>query len=322
MRIACACVQSIITIVVMNAVHLRSLDLNLLLALDALLAERNVTRAAFKMNVTQSAMSHSLARLREVLGDPLLVRSAGEMVTTPKAEELAPALRGAFEQIARALSPASPFVPATSTARFSIATGDYAELVLLPELVRRLSKEAPHVDLRVVPYEMTPDRLSSGAVDVAILPTEPQVTGASLFSTRLFDERFVCVMRTRHPLAKKTLTLARYLEASHALVAPRGEEGGYIDTALAKLGKQRRVALTVPHFLVAPHVIAASDLIITLAERVALSFADALGLVVRPLPHELGAPGFTMACVAHERSRADPAHKWFRELLVDVARRR
>ena len=306
----------------MHAAHLRSLDLNLLLSLDALLGERSVTRAAAKMNVTQSAMSHSLARLREMLGDELLVRASGEMVTTPRANDLAPSLRLAFEQLERAVAPKAPFDPKTSTARFAIGTGDYAELVLLPELFARLSKEAPHVDLRFHGYESVPERLASGALDLAILPTTPPIPGAGLFSQRLFDERFVCVMSAKNPLAKKKLTLARYVEAVHALIAPRGEEGGQVDTALARLGKRRRVALTVPHFLVAPHVIASSNLIITLAERTALAFAEPLGLAIRPVPPEVGLGNFSMAYVAHERSRSDPAHRWFRELLVDVAKKR
>lgn len=306
----------------MHVAHLRSLDLNLLLALDALLAERSVTRAAARMGVTQSAMSHSLARLREGLGDELLVRASGEMVTTARAAELAPSLRKAFEQLERAIAPAAPFDPATSTTRFAIACGDYVELVLLPALMARLSKDAPHVDLRFHGHESVPERLASGAIDLAILPTVPPIAGAGLFSQRLFDERFVCVMSAKNPLAKKKLTLGRYVDALHALISPRGEEGGHVDTALARLGKHRRVALTVPHFLVAPHVIASSNLIITLPERTARAFAEPLDLVLRSVPPEIGLVGFSMACVAHERSRTDPAHRWFRELLVDVSKKR
>jgi DNA-binding transcriptional LysR family regulator len=306
----------------MNTIHTASLDLNLLLALDALLAERNVTRAAARVGVTQSAMSHALARLREMIGDPLLVRTKGEMVPTMRAEALAVPMRRAFREIETALAAPSPFNPKTATNRVTIATSDYAELVMLPQLVERLSREAPGIDVRVRQTENDMlNGLRGGSIDLAILPTFPQVTEAGVFSRRLFDDELVCVMRKKHPLAKRKLTLARYVAASHVLIAPRGTEGGLIDDALARLKRKRRVAFMVPHFLIAPHLVTTTDLLLTMASRVARVLEEPLHLLIKPVPPEIHtAPSFTMACTWHERTHHDPALRWFRELLFDIAK--
>lgn len=307
----------------MHTIHIASIDLNLLVALDALLTERNVTRAAARIGVTQSAMSHSLKRLREMIGDPLLVRSQGEMVPTVRAETLAIPMRRAFREIESALAAPVPFNPKTATLRITIATSDYAEFVLLPRLVERLSREAPNVDVHVrqVETEML-SGLRTGGVDLAIFPIFQQIPEAGFFTRRLFDDDLVCVMRKKHPLAKTKLTLARYLAASHVLIAPRGTEGGIIDDALARIKRKRRVAIMVPQFLIAPHLVTNSDLLLTLATRVARALERPLDLVMKPVPleiHEKQA-SFTMACVWHERTQNDPGHRWFRELLFDIAK--
>jgi DNA-binding transcriptional LysR family regulator len=323
MRPITSCVQLILAMTDMSSVHISSLDLNLLIALDALLTERNVTRAAARIGITQSAMSHSLKRLREMIGDPLLVRSKGEMVPTTRAEALALPMRRAFREIESALAAPTPFDPKTATNRLTIATSDYAELIMLPRLVERLTREAPSIDVRVRPVEldMSNDDLRNGTVDLAIIPTFPPIAEAGIFSRRLFDDELVCVMRKRHPLAKKKLTLARYVAASHALIAPRATEGGLIDDALARIKRKRRVAVMVPHFLIAPHLVATSDLLLTMAARVARVLEKPLNLVLKPVPFEVHTtPSFTMACVWHERMQNDPAHRWFRELLFDIAK--
>ncbi|MEO8796481.1 MAG: LysR family transcriptional regulator, partial [Polyangiaceae bacterium] len=287
----------------MNDVHLSNVDLNLLAALEALLLEKNVTRAAARMGVSQSAMSHSLARLRALTGDPLLVRARNEMVPTARAQALAEPLAAAFREIRRALAPAPRFDPKTSCLRVSLATSDYAELVILPKLVARLAKEAPNVELRARQVEEPyGERLANGTLDLLIQPTEPPITGASIYTRKLFDERFVCVMRKKNPLAPMKLTLARFVEAAHALIAPRGAEGGFIDDALAGLGKKRRVVVAVPHFLIAPHIVAQTDLVLTLAERMSNALEAPLGLVKKPVPPELGLKTFTMALTWHERT--------------------
>jgi DNA-binding transcriptional LysR family regulator len=304
----------------MNEMHLPALDLNLLVALDALLLERNVTRAAERIGITQSAMSHSLSRLRGLTGDPLLVRGAGGMVATPRGEALAPPVRQALELVASALRPPEAFDPRSAKLRMRIATSDYGELILLPALVRRLEEEAPGVELRLVPHgEEAATPLAAGVADLVIAPVGRSEEVPQVFARKLFDETFVSVVRRGHPLADKKLTLARFAAASHALISPRGKEGSFVDDALARLGLSRRVAVTVPHFLVAPHIVATTDLVLTLAARVATMLADPLKLVVLTPPRELELAGFRMSLLWHERTQSDPAHRWLRDLLVRVA---
>jgi DNA-binding transcriptional LysR family regulator len=304
---------------IMHSVHMLGADLNLLLALDALLEEKNVTRAADRIGITQSAMSHALGRLRRWFGDELLTRARSGMVLTQRAEALKEPLRDALSRIDRALAPPESFDPKTARAKIAIGTSDYVELVALPSLVERLEREAPGVDLRVHALgDAMSQALASGAIDIAIAPVPSYDQGPGIRARALFDERFVCVMRRGHPLATKKLTLARFATASHALVAPRGKEGGIVDDALARHGLSRRVAVAVPHFLIAPHVLGKTDLILTLPERVANVLAKALGLATAPLPLELRAPGFTMSAIWHERTHNEPAQRWLRELLVEV----
>ncbi len=304
----------------MHDVHLGAVDLNLLVALDALLIERSVTRAAQRIGLTQSAMSHALARLRSVLGDELLVRGPSGMVPTARGEALALPIRKALEEVARALAPAA-FDPKTARGKVVVGTSDYVELVLLPSVVAHLAREAPGIDLRVVTLadDILPD-LASGAMDLVIAPPDTYADRAGVLSRRLFDDRFVCIVRREHPLAKKKLTLARFIEARHALISPRGKEGGFVDDALARRGLSRRVAVAVPHFLIAPHLVASSDLVLTVAQRVASVIAEPLGLTILAPPSELALAGFTMALLWHERSQADPMLKWFREVLAGAAK--
>lgn len=302
----------------MRVMNLTAIDMNLLVALDAFLAERSVTAAAKRLSISQPAASHQLARLRDVLGDALLVRTRQGMVPTPRAEALAGPLRTALATLEGALGGGGVWDPSTAERSFSVGTTDYAELVLLPALVARLRKDAPSVDIFVRTLdEDIAAQLASGKVDVAIAPPPQVASEPSIHTTELLTERFVCVMREGHPLAKKRLTLDRFCAASHALVAPRGKPGGLVDEALARLGRSRRVALTVPHFLVAPHVLVESDLVLTLAERVARTFAGLLPLVTAEPPIELS--GFTMTLAWHERTQADPGQAWLRGLLVDLA---
>jgi DNA-binding transcriptional LysR family regulator len=304
---------------IMHDVHLGALDLNLLVALDALVRERNVTRAAERVGITQSAMSHALARLRTLTSDPLLVRSSAGMVLTARAEALGPPIRRALEDVSRALAPPLPFDPKTARGRVVIGTSDYGELVLLPRLVARLQREAPGIDLRVRAYEDGAAQLASGAIDVGVAPVRPRDEAPGIFAKRLFDETFVCVVRKGHPLAQKKMTATRFADARHALIAPRETEGGFVDDALAKLGLSRRVAVAVPHFLIAPHLVAASDLVLTLASRVAHVLAKPVGLAVLQPPRELGLEGFTMSALWHERTQNDPAQRWARNLIFEVA---
>jgi DNA-binding transcriptional LysR family regulator len=307
----------------MNEVHLGTFDLNLLLALDALLTERSVTRASARIGITQSAASHALSRLRRLTGDELLVRGRDGMVPTVRAEAMGPPLRRALEDIRATLSPPRAFEPKTARVRVFVGTSDYAELVLLPGIMARLGREAPGVELRVVALKDDPgSELSSGKLDVVLMPPLPSGEGPSIHYRQVLSERFVCVARRHHPLAKKkALTLSRFAAASHALIAPWGMEGGLVDDALARLGLERRVTVALPHAMVAPHVVASSDLLLTMAERVARVLAPPLGLVVLEPPAELLLTGFAISMLWHERTDGDLARRWLRDIVLAEAAR-
>lgn len=302
-----------------DGMNLAAIDLNLLVALEALLGERHVTRAAARLGLSQSATSHALARLRRLLGDPLLVRDGQSLVPTVRAAALAPRLSEALGSLRAALAPPAAFDPATARRRFTIGLADYAQFVLLPPLLARLSEAAPYVDL--VARDYAAGQLGeldfTVAPDRSVMRADP-LAGPALRARRLFRERYVCVARRGHPKIGKKLDLATFVALPHAFIAPRGTPGGVVDEALAERGLTRRVALMIQHFLVAPYAIAGSDLVITLAERLALAFVERLPLVIHEPPLPL--PQFTMQLYWHERHHLDPAHRWLREQLIEVGR--
>ncbi len=301
---------------IMQDVHIAGIDLNLLVALDALLIERNVTRAARRIGISQPAMSHALGRLRTLLDDAILVRSKSGMLPTARARSLEEPIRRALREIEEALRTGPTFDPRTSERTFAIATSDYGELVVLPPLLERLAREAPHIDLRIhaVPDEWSTP-LEEGIFDLVLVPRVGE-TSAGIVQQKLFDERFVCVLRKGHPAARRGLDLKTFVALPHVLIAPSARIGGIVDEALALRGLTRRVALTVPHFLVAPLVVASSDLVLTLAERVARTFVTMAPLEIREPPIEVR--GFAMHQVWHEQRRGDPAHAWLRTLVAEV----
>jgi len=295
------------------------LDLNLLVLLDALLAERNVTRAARRVGLTQSAASHALARLRDHFGDPLLVKAGGRMVLTARARQLEAPIRDALEALDGALRGARAFEPRRARRTFTIAMTDYLGAIMLPPLYARIAGAAPGVDLRIgsivrdVEAALASDEIDL-VVTMAALPAPPP----AIYQQRLFEERYVCVMRRGHPAASRPLDLAAYCALDHALIAPRGGPG-IVDRMLEARGLARRVAVRIAHSLVAPHLIAASDLVITVVERLARSYAALLPLEIAPLPLDVPAP----ACWQrwHERDQRDPAHAWLRGVVAEVAAR-
>ena len=299
--------------------NLAAVDLNLLVALDALLSERSVTRAARRIGLSQPATSHALGRLRDLLGDPLLVRVGGGMALTPRGEALAEPTRAALDAASRVLAPRGAFDPAAETRPLRLAGADFTQVDILPRLCARLAEEAPGIDVQVHPApEDLLGLVQRGEVDVALGPVRFSGLQPGLEEEPLFEERFVCVVRDGHPLTRGRLTLERFAAARHAMIAPRGKAGGVVDDLLAKHGKTRRVAARVAHFLVAPHVVAATDLVLTLPERVARLYEEQLPLRTLKLPFEV--PGFTVSMIWHERSKSDPALRWARGLLREVAR--
>ncbi|MCA9550641.1 MAG: LysR family transcriptional regulator [Myxococcales bacterium] len=291
-------------------------DLSLLLALDALIQEGSVTRAARRVGLSVPAMSQTLKRIRAVLDDPILVRAGRAMVLTPRALALGPEVRSTVEQAQRVLRPQAPFVAAELERTFVVRATDYVLLVLGPTLDRLVGAQAPQANLRFVANALDdPEALRTGAADLAVgiygdLPPELRIR-------TLLTDRFVCVLRKDHPLAGRRLTLARYAELPHVQVAPRGRPGGYVDAQLAAHGKRRRVARAVPSFHAALALVASADYVLTISERAARALAPGLGLEVRPPPLEL--EPYALSLVWHPRLDGDPAHRWLRERFIEAA---
>lgn len=309
-------VQFMMVMSIMHQTNIDAMDLNLLRVLDGLLAERNLTRAARRLGLSQPATSHALGRLRAHLGDPLFVRVPNGLDPTPRALQLAAPVRSALASLGEALRGAVGFEPASAQRRFVLGTADYGAFVLVPPLLERVERQAPGIDLWTRVFDDDPHgQLAAGEFDVAIGPLPPRRTApASVHARLLFEERFVCVVRKDHPRVKRTLDLETYASLSHLLIAPRGTPGGIVDDVLARHGKRRRVAIGIPHFLLAPHIIANSDLVVTLGVRVAEVFAKLLP--VRILPPPVPIPGFKVHMTWHDRHDHDPAQRWLRDQLV------
>jgi DNA-binding transcriptional LysR family regulator len=298
--------------------NIASLNLNLLVVLDALLAERHVSRAGQRLGLSQPAVSNALAQLRERLGDPLLVRSAGGMIPTARAQALAGPLRSALAALEHAVSGEPLFDPARTEATFIVAATDFVEFVLLPKLLARLAREAPRVQLqlRPWPYHRTPPALESGEADLwlGFYPDVP----AGHRDQKLFQDEFVCIVRRDHPGVGKRLTLKTYVRLPHILVSAEAGGPGVADLALAKRGLSRHVGLRMSHFLMVPPVVATTDFIAAVSRRVAESFARIYPL--RLLPPPLPLPRGTVGQVWHDRTHGSPAHAWLRGVIADLAR--
>ncbi|HEY0709500.1 MAG TPA: LysR family transcriptional regulator [Polyangia bacterium] len=297
----------------MHDFALRSVDLNLLVVLSALLNERHVTRAARRLGLTQSAASHALARLREIFKDPLLVRRGRRLDPTPRALALLPQLERGLAELKGTIQGEPAFEPQTTQRSFVIGTTDYGQAILAEPLLRRLRREAPGVDLVMNAFPNVIEMMDAGTMDLALGPPTALPSGFS--SQKLFSDGFMCVVRQGHPQIRgPRITLAQYLSLSHLLVAPGGSPGSLVDAELARRGRSRRVALTVTNFLVAPVVVASSDLISTGPVRLLQNLLRPYGL--RGLPTPLALEGFEMHMVWHDRRARDPAHAWLRETVA------
>lgn len=293
---------------------IRHLDFNLLKALDALLDERSVTRAAERLALTQPAVSGMLTRLRESFGDPLFVRAQRGIVPTLRAEQLAAPVKQLLSDIESLLQPQG-FDPIIANMTVSIASTDYAlRAVVVPFLVA-LRVRAPNIRVAVQPVDNQQllSQLDRGEIDLALLT--PETTAVGLHAAPLFDERYVCVMRADHPDATgESLSLERFCALDHVLVSSSGGAfHGVTDQALARIGRSRRVTVSVTSFLVLPEILLASDLIAVVPRRLAMH-AD--GLIMLEPPVDI--PGFSKTVAWHERTHHDPGIKWLRSLLIET----
>jgi len=297
--------------------ELRRADLALLGALHALLEERNVTRAAETLALTQPTVSAMLARLRKLFNDPLFVRAPRGLLPTPRAQALAPALKQWLAD-ADALVAGQSFEPASALRTISIAANDYIQSTLLVPLLQRLRQEAPQMRVAVRPAQTDriAELLADGELDLSLTGTT-EITSFDLPSRTLYDERYVCAIRESHPLARvQTVTLDQFCSYPHLMVSPtEGRFAGPTDVALAQVGRTRRVVLSVPGFLTLPEVLQTDDLIAVVPERVLIGRSHALRTFMPPLQ----IPGFDVVALWHPRVHRDPALRWLRELLATTA---
>ena len=304
---------------VIDHANLARLDLNLLVALDALLAERGVTRAADRVGLGQSAMSHNLARLRALFGDELLTRGPEGMRPTPRALALAEPVRAALAQVQALLSRDEAFDPRTAERTFRVGLPDSTEVLLVPALLARLCEEAPGVHLRL--HNIDPSRLlddlDADRLDLAVgMGTFPQ--GQAHHKQRLLlTETYLCMFNAERAGVSAPITLEDYVRLPHVLTSLRPGERGVVDDALAKLGLKRTVVLTTPRFLAVPFLVARAPVVVTMHSRLARLFAAELDLSLSPPPVEL--QEVAVSLIWHASYDRDPAHAWLRGEIVRLA---
>jgi DNA-binding transcriptional LysR family regulator len=296
-------------------------DTSLLLTLDALLRDRNVTHAASRLNITQSALSARLTRLRQLLNDPLFLTAASGrgMIPTPHAVALQPELARLIERLNDFMQTAHSFDPNTSKRIFRIAATDNPAAILAPDLIPLIKSQAPDVRIAFTLPDKTliAEHLEQGDVDLFVGTAED---GASeLIANALFDDEFVTAQRIGHPRGKGILTLEEFCSLDHLLISTSGGHfSGMIDHALSEAGRERSVSVSIQSYALAPLVLMTTDCICTLPRRFLERFTGVLDLFEPPL----ALPSFQMKLFWHPRMRRDPAHSWLRKQVTESARQR
>ncbi|MBC5763839.1 LysR family transcriptional regulator [Ramlibacter albus] len=308
----------------------RNLDLNLLRVFDQVMTERNLTRAARNLNMTQPAVSNALNRLRESLGDRLVTRSGYGVEPTPRAVALWPAVSDALRQLEASFAPGD-FTASEANNTFVLAMADATAAELMPGLVEIIETDAPGVSMRVLPLTTRDPRklLDEGLIDLAVgffpavladLTAQAQAGRVAPFDhERLYHGEYVCVMRDGHPLSRGPLTLKRYCDAHHLLVSFSGRPFGFIDQALASLGQKRRVVLTVNQFFTAGRVVSTSDLLTVLPRHFVRVTGMAEQLTVRELPFSV--PPVHVESLWHRRQGQRGDHAWLRLAVAAAAKK-
>ncbi|MGY3529617.1 LysR family transcriptional regulator [Bradyrhizobium sp. USDA 4452] len=303
-----------------DVVNLGRIDLNLLVHLDALLTERSVTRAAGRVGIGQSAMSHNLARLRELFDDELLTRAADGMRLTPRAMTLVDPVRTALAQVETVLLRDQSFDPATAVRTFRLGLSDSMEILIVPRLLARMREIAPGIHLRLYNVDSSRllDDLDADEVDIAL--SYGQIQHGQLHHKQrvLFTESFLCMFNAEKTGIKPPISLEDYVRLPHVLTSlrPGLTVRGFVDDALEELGLQRSVALTTPRFLTVPYLVAQAPVIVTMGARLARRFAADLGLSLSPPPVKV--KDVTVSLLWHASYHHDPAHVWLRDQLVQL----
>ncbi|MBB4865630.1 DNA-binding transcriptional LysR family regulator [Pseudomonas nitritireducens] len=303
---------------ILNIVHasLRRLDLNLLLVFDALFRQRSVVAAADELAMSPSACSHALGRLRDSLGDELFVRAGSAMQPTAQAELMADGIGEALALLADRLSSAAPFDPAHSSQTFVFAATDYTSFTLLPGLIARIEKLAPHLRIKVIyaTQQDSLDDLREGRVHFALGVSHQRLQDDTLEAIDCFSDDYVVAARKGHSRITGELSLEQYLAERHVAVLPWSDAVGVIDTALARQGIQRDVAVQLPSLLAAPSLVAVSDYLLTLPRRVAEQLNAEGTLALYPAPIEL--PSYHLRILYHPRHASRPGQRWLREQML------
>ncbi len=294
---------------------LQSFDLNLLVVLHTLLVERSVSKTAERLHLSQPATSAALNRLRKALNDPILVRDGLRMVPTPRAEQLSEPIQAILTSIDQTLAAPQPFDPSTINRTFKVATNDYGTFVLVPMLMQRLGAIAPGISLEI--WEIASDveaSLRQGEVDLVV--ADAWTLRHCKYTETLFSETFTCLVRQQHPRIHSQLTLEDYIKENHALVSSRGRVMGNVDAALSQQALQRHVGVTLPHVLAIPAVIASTDLIVTLATRIAKHLATDYKLKTFSPPISLDSFEIVMAWPNRMTNNLDI--QWLRSELKEI----
>jgi DNA-binding transcriptional LysR family regulator len=296
--------------------NIAKLDLNLLVVFEAIYSEGGVSRAGEKLNLTQPAISHALARLRLLFDDPLFRREGRALVPTPLTRGLIAPLRRSLRELGLLLSEAGRFDPRRSEARFTVAMRDPVELLVLPAAMARIARAAPHVDLRSVQVARRnmETGLASGMLDLAM--DVPLPLPERIHRERVAADRLVVVARQGHPALRRGLDLAAYLAQEHVMVTSRRKGPGFEDLALAERGLQRRVRLRCRNYVAAFRLVSETDLVLTMPERYAGVLNRSFANRVLPLPVET--PTLDLYFYWHEAVESDPANLWLRGVLRDA----
>ncbi|SKC99245.1 transcriptional regulator, LysR family [Burkholderia sp. CF099] len=294
--------------------NLRNLDLNLLRTLNVLLSELNVTRAAERLHLSQPSVSVQLAKLRQVLRDPLLLPGPRGMQPTTRAQSLREPLAHALQALSEVVSPVRPFDPSMARVTWKMAATDYSESTVLLPVLPTLRRLAP--DSRLAIVQLAPRSFGRqcelGEIDVAFHSADEGPSG--LRRRTLFREKYVLVGRHDHPRLNKRMSVTQFCKLEHVIVSPDGGGfSGVTDAALAQVGLQRRVMLSVPHFTFVRDVLSSTDLVAMLPARLVTGEA---GLQVVAPPVEV--PGYEMVMLWHERSHLDPSHQWVRDVIAST----
>ncbi|MCO4319358.1 LysR family transcriptional regulator [Phyllobacterium sp. 21LDTY02-6] len=293
-------------------------DLNLLPIFLALMDERNVTRAARRLGMTQPALSNALNRLRDTLRDPLFIRERYGMKPTQMAEELAPVVRAALAGLDDAILGQQQFDPALATRQFTVAPNSYVEFVLMPVIAARLREQAPGLRLRLTPFGN--DLVETGAISGTTEMVLGRIMDApdNMVVQHLMDDGLACVVRKDHPEIGDSISQEQYERMKHVNVLPPGRMRTGLFQALQQRGVKRDVAVSVTHFLAVPEMIAVTDYCATLPRLICERLRRDQRLKVLPAPVDLGS--FPVELAWHVRYRSDPAHRWLRSLIGEVAR--